>query len=68
MVRDFCQIMADWQPNIDIYKDEPVMLGLSAASAPPSCSRWPSTVPTCYTDKKVDAINALDKAFNKEDS
>ena len=33
MVREFCTVMADWQPNIACYKDDPVMLGLSCLSA-----------------------------------
>ena len=33
MVREFTKIMADWQPNIATYRDEPIMLGLSCLSA-----------------------------------
>ena len=63
MVREFTKIMADWQPNIAIYMDEPIMLGLSALSAA-ELFKLAFYRAYVYTDKKVDAINALDKAFN----
>lgn len=63
MVRDFCKVMADWQPNIAIYLEEPVMLGLSCLSAA-ELFKMAFARAYLYTDKKVDAINALDKAFN----
>lgn len=63
MVRDFCKVMADWQPNIAIYSEEPVMLGLSCLSAA-ELFKMAFARAYVYTDKKVDAMNALDKAFN----
>lgn len=63
MVRDFCKLMADWQPNIAIYMEDPVMLGLSCLSAA-ELFKLAFYRAYVYTDKKVDAINALDKAFD----
>ena len=62
MVRDFCQVMADWQPNIKIYADEPVMLGLSCLSAA-QLFRLGFSRAYGYTSKKVEAMEAIDKAF-----
>lgn len=62
MVREFTKIMADWQPNIATYRDEPIMLGLSCLSAA-ELFKLAFYRAYIYTDKKVDAINALDKAF-----
>ena len=67
MVRDFCTVMAKWQPNIDIYKDEPVMLGLSCLSAA-QLFRIAFGRAYRYTDKKLAVQQALEKAFNTEDS
>ena len=62
MVRGFCKAMADWQPNIAIYQDEPIMLGLSCLSAA-ELFKLAFARAYLYTDKKVDALNALEKAF-----
>lgn len=62
MVRDFCKVMADWQPNIAIYLDEPIMLGLSCLSAA-ELFKMAFARAYLYTDKKVDAMNAINKAF-----
>ena len=67
MVRDFCTVIAKWQPNIDIYKDEPVMLGLSCLSAA-QLFRIAFGRAYRYTDKKLAAQQALEKVFNKEDA
>ena len=67
MVRDFCTVMAKWQPNIDIYKDEPVMLGLSCLSAA-QLFRIAFGRAYRYTDKKLAAQQALEKVFNTEDA
>ena len=66
MVRDFCKVMADWQPNIAIYLDEPVMLGLSCLSAA-ELFKLAFYRAYVYTDKKVDAMNAINKAFGVEE-
>ena len=66
MVRDFCKIMADWQPNIAIYLDEPIMLGLSCLSAA-ELFKMAFYRAYVYTDKKVDAMNAINKAFGVEE-
>jgi len=63
MVREFCGLMADWQANIGCYRDDPIMLGLSCLSAA-ELFKLAFYRAYLYTDKKVDAINALDKAFN----
>ena len=65
MVREFCELMADWQTNIGCYRDEPVMLGLSCLSAA-ELFKMAFARAYLYTDKKVDAINAIDKAFGEE--
>ena len=66
MVRDFCKVMADWQPNIAIYRDEPIMLGLSCLSAA-ELFKMAFARAYLYTDKKVDAMNAINKAFGVEE-
>ena len=62
MVRDFCKVMADWQPNIACYLDDPIMLGLSCLSAA-ELFKMAFARAYLYTDKKVDAMNAINKAF-----
>ena len=62
MVREFTQVMAKWQPNIACYSDDPVMLGLSCLSAA-HLFKLAFERGYMYTDKKVDALNALEKAF-----
>ena len=63
MVREFCDLMANWQDNIGCYREEPVMLGLSCLSAA-ELFKLAFERAYLYTDKKVDAINALEKAFD----
>lgn len=66
MVRDFCGLMVDWQANIAIYKDDPVMLGLSCLGAA-ELFKLAFYRAYVYTDKKVDAMNAINKAFGGEE-
>jgi len=65
MVREFCNIMAGWQPNIATYLDDPVMLGLSCLSAA-ELFKMAFARAYLYIDKKVDAQNAINKAFGVE--
>jgi len=62
MVRDFCRVMAEWQPNVAALADEPVMLGITCLSTAKLFELAFKKAYT-YTDKKVDAINAINKAF-----
>lgn len=65
MVRDFVTVMAQWQPNIRIHSEDPMLLGIS-------CLATTSLFQKCfrdaylYTDKKVDAIQALKNALGEE--
>ena len=65
MVRDFTSLLADWQPNIGCYREDPVMLGLSCLSAA-HLFKLAFTRAYLYTDKKVDAIEAIQKAFGDQ--
>ena len=62
MVRDFCSVIAKWQPNVAIHLDDPIMLGVS-------CLATAALFQQCfkrayaYTEKKVDAIKALKNAL-----
>lgn len=62
MVRDFVTVIAKWQPNIAAYADEPVMLGISCL-ATSYLFQLAFKKAYLYTDKKVDAINALKSVF-----
>lgn len=64
MVREFCELMASWQPNIGCYREDPVMLGLSCLSAA-ELFKLAFYRGYLHTDKKVEAINALEKAFGE---
>ena len=65
MVREFCELMADWQQNIGCYRDEPVMLGLSCLSAA-ELFKMAFARAYMHTDKKVQAMSAIQKAFGEE--
>ena len=62
MIRDFCQVMIDWQPNIAVHREDPIMLGIS-------CLVTAQLFKMCfdkayrYTDKKIAAQEAIAKAF-----
>ena len=62
MVRDYCRGMAEWQPNVAIHADDPVMLGITCLSTA-KLFELAFQKAYAYTDKKVDAMNAIDKAF-----
>lgn len=64
MVRDFVAAIAKWQPNVAMHADDPVMLGISCL-ATSYLFQMAFKKAYLYTDKKVDAINALKNAFGE---
>jgi hypothetical protein len=67
MVRDFVSVMANWQPQIAAVGDDPVMLGISSLATAflfQKCFKKAYL----YTDKKVDAIEAIKAAFGESDT
>jgi len=62
MVRDFCEVMANWQPNINIYRTDPVMLGLSCLTA---AELFRQAFVKAYgeTASRLSAQEAIRKAF-----
>jgi len=62
MVRQFCMVMADWQPNIRENLDDPVMLGLHCLTAA-ELFRLAFVKGYTTTSKRIDAQNAIKKAF-----
>tara|TARA_Y100000004_G_scaffold197227_1_gene270543 strand:+ start:2786 stop:3085 length:300 start_codon:yes stop_codon:yes gene_type:complete len=62
MVRDFCKVMADWQPNIAENVDEPLLLGLHCLAAAELFKMAFSKAYT-ETDQRLKAQEAIDKAF-----
>ena len=62
MVRDFCGVMADWQPNIKENLDDPVMLGLHCLAAA-ELFRLAFVKGYTTTSRRIDAQNAIKKAF-----
>jgi len=66
MVREFCKVVAKWQPNVAIYIDDPVMLGLSCLSTA-ALFQLAFQKAYTYTDKKMDAITALKNALGEDE-
>ena len=67
MVRDFVSVMANWQPQIAAVGDDPVMLGVSSLTTAflfQKCFKKAYL----YTNKKVDAIEAIKSAFGESDT
>ena len=62
MVRQFCVVMADWQPNIKENLDDPVMLGLHCLAAA-ELFRLAFVKGYTTTSRRIDAQNAIKKAF-----
>ena len=62
MVRDFCGIMADWQPNIRENLGDPVMLGLHCLAA---ADLFKQAFVKAYTetDGRIKAQEAIKKAL-----
>ena len=65
MVRDFCKVMADWQPNIAENLDEPVMLGLHCLAAA-QLFRLAFVKAYHETDQRIKAQEAIEKALGGE--
>ena len=65
MVREFCRTMAEWQPQIAESSDNPVMLGIHCL-ATAHLFQKAFVKAYSYTDRKLDAVSALKKAFNEE--
>lgn len=66
MVRDFVFLIAKWQPNVAAHADDPVMLGISSL-ATSYLFQMAFKKAYLYTDKKMDALNALKKAFGESE-
>jgi len=62
MVRQFCSVMADWQPNIKENLDDPMMLGLHCLAAA-ELFKLAFVKGYAATSKRIDAQNAIKKAF-----
>ena len=62
MVRDFCGVMADWQPNIAKQLNEPIMLGLHCLA---TAFLFQKAFVKAYenTDKRIKAQEAIQKAL-----
>ena len=62
MVRDFCGVMAHWQPNIREHLEDPVMLGLHCLAA---ADLFKQAFVKAYTNtsSRLQAQEAIDKAF-----
>ena len=65
MVRDYCSVMADWQPNIAERIADPAMLAIMCLCTT-YLFRKSFKRAYNYTDKKVEAMEALKKAFGDE--
>ena len=66
MVRDFVAVIAQWQPNVAKYWDDPTMSAISCL-ATSFLFQKAFRKAYLYTDKKVDAINALKNALPELD-
>ena len=65
MVRDYCTVMAEWQPNIAEHIDDPAMLAIMCLCTA-SLFKKSFKRAYAYTDKKVDAVEAIKKALGGE--
>ena len=65
MVRQFCGVMAEWQPNIKENINDPVLLGLHCLAA---ADLFKKAFVKAYaqTDKLIKAQEAIKKAFGEE--
>lgn len=64
MVRDFVELIAKWQPNVAYHANDPVMLGVSCL-ATSYLFQKAFLKAYLYTNKKVDAIQAIENAFGE---
>ena len=62
MVRQFCLVMADWQPNIKENLEDPVMLGIHCLAAADLFKRAFVKAYT-ETDSRIKAKEAIKKAL-----
>ena len=62
MVRDFCGVMADWQPNIKENLEDPILLGLHCLAAADLFKRAFVKAYT-NTSSRLEAQEAIDKAL-----
>ena len=64
MVRSLVELLANWQPNIAIFKDQPVMMGVSCLAV---TYMFQDAFVKAYdhSQKKLDAIQSLKKAFQE---
>ena len=62
MVRDFCGVMADWQPNIRENLEDPIMLGLHCLAA---ADLFKQAFVKAYkeTSSRLEAQEAIEKAL-----
>lgn len=66
MVREFCAVVARWQPNVAACIDDPVTLGLSCLTTA-ALFQLAFQKAYTYTDKKMDALHALKKALGESE-
>ena len=64
MVRDFCQVIVDWQPNVAKYADEPVMLGIHCLTVA-ELFKHAFVQAYGHTSDRLDAIQSIKKAFDQ---
>lgn len=62
MVRNFCEVMADWQPNIKSLLDDPVMLGIHCLTVA-ELFKLAFVKGYGHTSDRLDAVEALKKAL-----
>lgn len=65
MVRSFTELMAEWQPEIAKLADQPVQLGIAVSSLA-TLFNLAFVRAYSFTEKKMAAQDALEKAFSKE--
>ena len=64
MVRNFCEVMADWQPSIKSLLDDPVMLGIHCLTVA-ELFRLAFVKGYGHTADRLDAVEAIKKAFGE---
>ena len=62
MVRQFCEVMVGWQPNIAENRDDPVMLGLHCLAAADLFKRA-FVKGYVNTEQRIKAQEAIEKAL-----
>ena len=64
MVRNFCEVMADWQPSIKSLIDDPVMLGIHCLTVA-ELFKQAFVKGYGHTSDRIDAIESIKKAFGE---